>query len=413
MLAGARPRTSTSAATAATSSLPRRGSRSTAPCGRTTSSRSRRMPPKPVDAVELRQFLEPPRPAPAPPPAGMPANGCRPEALARTVALTPEGGRNRALFWASCRMAENGLEPRRRHELARCRPRSTPGSRTARSRRRSTPRSASPPGSAPGAARALPQRVKGSTCEHARRVPPPQLPAAGAAGRPAGRRRRQPASSHTIATRHSQSDQPAPAQTQKRDRLGPPHRARVVRSRPMVGRGIDLQAELVRRARRTPTTTTRALQPPRHPTDRRRPPATARKDWDCERLIRDPRRAPRTPHAPPRPDSVGYWAWRHDPEAERAHAVHDPQVPIAGEQAPLRAGGLGATPPSRPCAPAPSGAPTTRGPSSPWPSRSASSPRSAPTGCCARRPRPGGRRSPGTTTHAGSARPRPASRTPR
>lgn len=31
---------------------------------------------------------------------------------------------------------------------------------------------------------------------------------------------------------------------------------------PMVGRGIDLQAELVRRARRTPTTTTRTL---RHP----------------------------------------------------------------------------------------------------------------------------------------------------
>lgn len=29
---------------------------------------------------------------------------------------------------------------------------------------------------------------------------------------------------------------------------------------PMVGRGIDLQAELIRRARRTPTTTTRALR---------------------------------------------------------------------------------------------------------------------------------------------------------
>lgn len=31
---------------------------------------------------------------------------------------------------------------------------------------------------------------------------------------------------------------------------------------PMIGRGIDLQAELVRRARRTPTTTTRTLRPP-------------------------------------------------------------------------------------------------------------------------------------------------------
>lgn len=29
---------------------------------------------------------------------------------------------------------------------------------------------------------------------------------------------------------------------------------------PMVGRGIDLQAELIRRTRRTPTTTTRALR---------------------------------------------------------------------------------------------------------------------------------------------------------
>ena len=32
-------------------------------------------------------------------------------AFARTVALTPEGGRNRALFWASCRMAENNFAP--------------------------------------------------------------------------------------------------------------------------------------------------------------------------------------------------------------------------------------------------------------------------------------------------------------
>lgn len=65
--------------------------------------------PKPVDAIELRRFLEPPRPKPAPPPPGMSAMGCRPDALARTVALTPEGSRNRALFWASCRMVENGV----------------------------------------------------------------------------------------------------------------------------------------------------------------------------------------------------------------------------------------------------------------------------------------------------------------
>jgi hypothetical protein len=65
-------------------------------------------PAKPVDAIKLRQFLEPPRPTPATPPPGLPPKGCRPEALARTVALTAKGGRNRALFWASCRMAEDG-----------------------------------------------------------------------------------------------------------------------------------------------------------------------------------------------------------------------------------------------------------------------------------------------------------------
>lgn len=65
-------------------------------------------PAKPVDAVRLRQFLEPPRPKPLGPPSGLPPTRCRPEALARVVALTPEGGRNRALFWATCRVAEDG-----------------------------------------------------------------------------------------------------------------------------------------------------------------------------------------------------------------------------------------------------------------------------------------------------------------
>lgn len=65
-------------------------------------------PPKPLDAIKLRRFLEPPRPRPAAPPSGLPPKGCRPEALAKVVALTPEGGRNGALFWASCRMAEDG-----------------------------------------------------------------------------------------------------------------------------------------------------------------------------------------------------------------------------------------------------------------------------------------------------------------
>lgn len=61
-----------------------------------------------VDALALRRFLEPPRPTPATPSPHVPTSGCHPEALARTVALTAEGGRNRALFWAACRMAENG-----------------------------------------------------------------------------------------------------------------------------------------------------------------------------------------------------------------------------------------------------------------------------------------------------------------
>lgn len=61
-----------------------------------------------VDALALRRFLEPPRPTPATPSPGLDTTRCRPEALARTVAVTTEGGRNRALFWASCRMAENG-----------------------------------------------------------------------------------------------------------------------------------------------------------------------------------------------------------------------------------------------------------------------------------------------------------------
>lgn len=73
-------------------------------------------PAKPVDATRLRQFLEPPRPKPAASPPGLPPKGCRPEALARTVALTPQGGRNRALFWASCRMAEDGQS--RAHALS-------------------------------------------------------------------------------------------------------------------------------------------------------------------------------------------------------------------------------------------------------------------------------------------------------
>lgn len=56
-------------------------------------------------------------------------------------------------------------------------------------------------------------------------------------------------------------EQPAREQTQKRIAWVRPTELGSYLS-PMVGRGIDLQAELVRRARRTPATTTRTL---RHP----------------------------------------------------------------------------------------------------------------------------------------------------
>ena len=67
-------------------------------------------PAKPVDAIKLRRFLEPRRPTTSlRPPAALSTPGCHPPALARTIALTAEGGRNRALFWASCRMAESNF----------------------------------------------------------------------------------------------------------------------------------------------------------------------------------------------------------------------------------------------------------------------------------------------------------------
>jgi hypothetical protein len=62
--------------------------------------------PRPVDAAGLRTFLDPPRPIRAP--ANMPAVGARPDRLAAWVATRPEGARNHGLFWAACRMAEDG-----------------------------------------------------------------------------------------------------------------------------------------------------------------------------------------------------------------------------------------------------------------------------------------------------------------
>ena len=42
------------------------------------------------------------------PPTDLPAIGSRPDKLVGWVASRPEGGRNGGLFWAACRMAEEG-----------------------------------------------------------------------------------------------------------------------------------------------------------------------------------------------------------------------------------------------------------------------------------------------------------------
>jgi len=59
-----------------------------------------------VDANGLRGFLDPPRPMR--PSTDITAVGAHPDKLAAWVASRPEGGRNGGLFWAACRMAEEG-----------------------------------------------------------------------------------------------------------------------------------------------------------------------------------------------------------------------------------------------------------------------------------------------------------------
>lgn len=62
--------------------------------------------PRPLDAAGLRAFLDPPRAVR--PPASVPQFAMRPDKLAAWVASRPEGARNHGLFWATCRMVEDG-----------------------------------------------------------------------------------------------------------------------------------------------------------------------------------------------------------------------------------------------------------------------------------------------------------------
>lgn len=62
--------------------------------------------PSPVDASRLRDFLDP-RPAPVHGSRMVPRRGLDMQRLSRWVAALGEGERNRGLFWAACRLAEN------------------------------------------------------------------------------------------------------------------------------------------------------------------------------------------------------------------------------------------------------------------------------------------------------------------
>ena len=62
-----------------------------------------------VDAARLRDFIDP-RPV-APPRAGSTSMDVDGKRLAAWVAGRGEGERNRGLFWAACRLAENGVSP--------------------------------------------------------------------------------------------------------------------------------------------------------------------------------------------------------------------------------------------------------------------------------------------------------------
>ena len=61
----------------------------------------------PLDATGLRRFLDPPRQM-VRARCALPPLGTKPERLAKWMAAQPEGGRNQGLFWAACRLVEDG-----------------------------------------------------------------------------------------------------------------------------------------------------------------------------------------------------------------------------------------------------------------------------------------------------------------
>lgn len=67
------------------------------------------MPPTPIDAVRLREFLDP-RPPVTSSPAG-PVRDVDAVRLSRWVSSLVEGERNHGLYWAACRLAEAGTPP--------------------------------------------------------------------------------------------------------------------------------------------------------------------------------------------------------------------------------------------------------------------------------------------------------------
>jgi hypothetical protein len=66
--------------------------------------------PHPINAAALREFLDP-RPTRLPPARNARREELSSERLAAWVASRCEGERNRSLFWAACRLAEQGTDP--------------------------------------------------------------------------------------------------------------------------------------------------------------------------------------------------------------------------------------------------------------------------------------------------------------